>query len=223
MGLKVYIASITGNTEIRKQVQRTMMIIEGMNAPFEAIDITLRENAEQREWMREHAKHDEHPGPPLPPQFFFDDTYLGDYLDFYDAVEDNILPQFLHLLPAETSSSAENSRETSAGRSVEKGAVEEEEGEGEDQAEDEQEVEEDEEELANIHRVPDDDEVGEALQDEQEEEEHVEKESSREVSEEKKTEGEEEVGEEEEAEEGEDEEEEDEEVEDVELEDDEEE
>jgi len=222
MGLKVYIASITGNTEIRKQVQRTMMIIEGMNAPFEAIDITLRENAEQREWMREHAKHDEHPGPPLPPQFFFDDTYLGDYLDFYDAVEDNILPQFLHLLPAETSSSAENSRETSAGRSVEKGAVEEE-GEGEDQAEDEQEVEEDEEELANIHRVPDDDEVGEALQDEQEEEEHVEKESSREVSEEKKTEGEEEVGEEEEAEEGEDEEEEDEEVEDVELEDDEEE
>uniref|UniRef100_A0A915ACV7 SH3 domain-binding glutamic acid-rich-like protein n=1 Tax=Parascaris univalens TaxID=6257 RepID=A0A915ACV7_PARUN len=99
MPLNVYIASITGNTEIRKQVQRTLMILEGLGVPFNAIDITLRGNDKQREFMRENAINERWDGVPLPPQFFHNDTYIGNYFDFEEAVEDNHLPEFLRLIP----------------------------------------------------------------------------------------------------------------------------
>ncbi|VDN53279.1 unnamed protein product [Dracunculus medinensis] len=99
MTLTVYIASITGNTEIRKQVQRTLMILDGLGVPFKTIDITLRGNEEHRKFMRENANNERCDGVPLPPQFFLDDKYLGNYLDFEEAVEDNLLPEFLQLVP----------------------------------------------------------------------------------------------------------------------------
>uniref|UniRef100_F1L7G0 SH3 domain-binding glutamic acid-rich protein n=2 Tax=Ascaris suum TaxID=6253 RepID=F1L7G0_ASCSU len=105
MPLNVYIASITGNTEIRKQVQRTLMILEGLGVPFNAIDITLRGNDKQREFMRENAINERWDGVPLPPQFFHNDTYIGNYFDFEEAVEDNHLPEFLRLIPPSSSDS----------------------------------------------------------------------------------------------------------------------
>lgn len=114
MPLNVYIATITGNTEIRKQVQKTLMILDGLRVPFNAIDITLRGNEQHRTFMRENAINERCSGVPLPPQFFDGEKYLGNYIDFEEAVEDNTLPQFLRLVPdnkAGSSVKKENGKE----------------------------------------------------------------------------------------------------------------
>ncbi|CAG9538004.1 unnamed protein product [Cercopithifilaria johnstoni] len=100
MTLNVYIASITANTEVRKQVQKVLMVLDGLGVPFKAIDITLRGNEQYRDFMRQNALNKRCDGIPLPPQFFVDDEYLGNYMDFEEAVEDNQLPEFLRLIPS---------------------------------------------------------------------------------------------------------------------------
>lgn len=100
MTLNVYIASITANTEVRKQVQKVLMVLDGLGVPFKAIDITLRGNEQYRDFMRQNALNERCDGVPLPPQFFADDEYLGNYMDFEEAVEDNQLPEFLRLIPS---------------------------------------------------------------------------------------------------------------------------
>uniref|UniRef100_A0A914DTR5 Uncharacterized protein n=1 Tax=Acrobeloides nanus TaxID=290746 RepID=A0A914DTR5_9BILA len=116
--LRVYIASITGNTEVRKHIQRTLMILDGLGVPFKAIDITVRGNEEEKEYMREHSKKEG--AGILPPQFFHNNDYLGNFSDFDEAVETNTLEEFLRLIPTDipdaTSSQAADeskSRETS--------------------------------------------------------------------------------------------------------------
>lgn len=56
-----------------------MMLLEGLGIPFDAIDITKPGNDEQRVWMREHAVREgnNEKQPPLPPQFFYEEDYLG--------------------------------------------------------------------------------------------------------------------------------------------------
>ncbi|KAK0426331.1 hypothetical protein QR680_009650 [Steinernema hermaphroditum] len=130
--LKVYIASIVGNTEIRKQVQRTLFILQSLNVPFEQIDIAR--NQEERAFMQEHAINKRHKGVPLPPQFFHNDNYIGNFDDFEEAVEDNVLPEFLRLI-----SSTVSRKETSE--------------EPEDEEEDEEEAEEEGEELDEAEEV----------------------------------------------------------------------
>ncbi|KAL6731059.1 hypothetical protein Aduo_001969 [Ancylostoma duodenale] len=97
--LKVFIASITANPEIRKRVQRTLMILDGLSIPFDAIDITKPGNEEQRMFMREHAIKEDVKGTPLPPQFFYNEEYLGNFVDFEEAVEDDRIAEFLRLIP----------------------------------------------------------------------------------------------------------------------------
>ncbi|GMR53658.1 hypothetical protein PMAYCL1PPCAC_23853, partial [Pristionchus mayeri] len=97
--IKVYITTITANTEIRKQVQRTVMILEGLRIPFKAIDITKPGMEEERAFMKEKAINARTKGPILPPQFFIDDNYVGNYLDFEESVEEDKLEQFLKLTP----------------------------------------------------------------------------------------------------------------------------
>ncbi|MCP9258045.1 SH3-binding domain containing protein [Dirofilaria immitis] len=93
MTLNVYIASITANTEVRKHVQKVLMVLDGLGVPFKAIDITLRGNEQYRDFMRQNALNERCDGVPLPPQFF-------NYMDFEQAVEDNQLPEFLRLIPS---------------------------------------------------------------------------------------------------------------------------
>ncbi|RCN38811.1 SH3-binding, glutamic acid-rich protein [Ancylostoma caninum] len=53
------------------------MILDGLSIPFDAIDITKPGNEEQRMFMREHAIKEDVKGTPLPPQFFYNEEYLG--------------------------------------------------------------------------------------------------------------------------------------------------
>ncbi|VDN90474.1 unnamed protein product [Brugia pahangi] len=86
--------------QVRKQVQKVLMVLDGLGVPFKAIDITLRGNEQYRDFMRQNALNERCDGIPLPPQFFADDEYLGNYMDFEEAVEDNQLPEFLRLIPS---------------------------------------------------------------------------------------------------------------------------
>ncbi|CAL2027987.1 unnamed protein product [Caenorhabditis brenneri] len=154
--LKVYVASATANPETKYRVQRTLMILDGLGIPFDSIDITKPEHAEQRRFMRENASKKGPNGAVLPPQFFYEDEYLGDYEDFDTSVEADTITEFLRLLPDTIESNVttnDNSTTpgdvangTADGKSDEKKAEDEEEDEEDEEwDEDEEEGEEEEE------------------------------------------------------------------------------
>ncbi|CCO25587.1 Glutaredoxin domain-containing protein [Caenorhabditis elegans] len=151
--LKVYVASATANPETKYRVQRTLMILDGLGIPFDSIDITKPEHAEQRRFMRENASKKGPNGAVLPPQFFYEDEYLGDYEDFDTSVEADTITEFLRLLPdAIESNVTTNGAEaggddtgTTTAKSDEKKAEEDDEEDeewDEDEGEDEEEGEE---------------------------------------------------------------------------------
>lgn len=86
------------------------MILDGMSIPFDVVDITKPGNEEQRQFMKEHAVKGDSKEPPLPPQFFYNEEYLGNFVDFEEAVEDDRIAEFFRLIPDEckTKSDAEN-------------------------------------------------------------------------------------------------------------------
>uniref|UniRef100_A0A7I4XX96 SH3-binding domain containing protein n=1 Tax=Haemonchus contortus TaxID=6289 RepID=A0A7I4XX96_HAECO len=106
--LKVFIASITANPEVRKRVQRVLMILDGLGIPFDTVDITKPGNEVQRMFMREHAMREDVKGNPLPPQFFYNEEYLGNFVDFEEAVEDDRIHEFLRLAPPKCKENVEN-------------------------------------------------------------------------------------------------------------------
>ena len=53
------------------------MLLDALGIPFESIDITKPEKIDDRNFMKENAKKEGSTKPPLPPQFFYNDEYLG--------------------------------------------------------------------------------------------------------------------------------------------------
>ncbi|XP_068106159.1 adapter SH3BGRL [Hyperolius riggenbachi] len=99
MVIRVYIASSSGSTSLKKNQQMIMSFLEALKIPFEEKDIAS--NEENRKWMRENVPECSRPaqGVPLPPQIFSDEKYLGDFEDFFEAKENNRLYTFLGLTP----------------------------------------------------------------------------------------------------------------------------
>ncbi|NWV71718.1 SH3L1 protein, partial [Malurus elegans] len=97
MVIKVYIASSSGSTAIKKQQQDVLGFLEANKIEFEEKDIAA--NEENRKWMRENVPEDSRPasGNPLPPRLFNDSRYLGDYNAFFEARENNAVYAFLGL------------------------------------------------------------------------------------------------------------------------------
>uniref|UniRef100_A0A8C3ULF7 SH3 domain-binding glutamic acid-rich-like protein 1 n=15 Tax=Passeriformes TaxID=9126 RepID=A0A8C3ULF7_CATUS len=97
MVIKVYIASSSGSTAIKKQQQDVLGFLEANKIEFEEKDIAA--NEENRKWMRENVPEDSRPasGNPLPPRLFNDSRYLGDYDAFFEARENNAVYAFLGL------------------------------------------------------------------------------------------------------------------------------
>lgn len=107
MVIKVYIASSSGSTSIKKQQQTVLGLLDAMKIEYEEKDIAA--NEENRKWMRENVPEENRPatGIPLPPQIFSDNRYLGDYNAFFDARENNEVYTFLGLTPPPGSKEAE--------------------------------------------------------------------------------------------------------------------
>lgn len=107
MVIKVYIASSSGSTSIKKQQQDVMGFLEVNKIQFEECDIANSE--ENRKWMRENVPEESRPttGNPLPPQIFNEERYCGNYEAFFNAREDNVVYAFLGLTAPPGSKEAE--------------------------------------------------------------------------------------------------------------------
>ncbi|KAG5886087.1 hypothetical protein JTB14_031688 [Gonioctena quinquepunctata] len=84
---------ISANTEIKSRQQRVLLILDSKNIDYEAIDITGEDSDADREFMKNNATafggtmSDPHPKTPIPPQFFNNTEYCGDY-DMFDIANE---------------------------------------------------------------------------------------------------------------------------------------
>ncbi|XP_038549277.1 SH3 domain-binding glutamic acid-rich protein isoform X19 [Micropterus salmoides] len=99
MVIKVFLASSSGSTAIKKKQQDVVGFLEALKVDYTPLDIAC--NEENRMWMRQNVPEEKKPtnGIPLPPQIFNEESYCGDYETFFDAKEDNSVYAFLGLPP----------------------------------------------------------------------------------------------------------------------------
>ncbi|XP_029111131.1 SH3 domain-binding glutamic acid-rich protein isoform X3 [Scleropages formosus] len=99
MVIKVFLASLSGSTAIKKKQQDVLGFLDALKIEYAEMDIAS--NEENRMWMRENVPGEKKPknGIPLPPQIFNEENYCGDYDTFFDAKEGNQVFEFLGLPP----------------------------------------------------------------------------------------------------------------------------
>ncbi|XP_033487054.1 SH3 domain-binding glutamic acid-rich protein isoform X18 [Epinephelus lanceolatus] len=107
MVIKVFLATSSGSTAIKKKQQDVVGFLEALKVDYTQLDIAC--NEENRMWMRQNVPEEKKPanGIPLPPQIFNEEGYCGDYETFFDAKEDNSVYAFLGLPPPPGSKEAE--------------------------------------------------------------------------------------------------------------------
>ncbi|XP_048015730.1 SH3 domain-binding glutamic acid-rich protein isoform X11 [Megalobrama amblycephala] len=113
MVIKVFLASSSGSTAIKKKQQDVVGFLEALKIDYAQLDIAS--NEDNRQWMRENVPGEKKPtnGIPLPPQIFNEEMYCGDYDTFFEAKEDNTVYEFLGLTPppgSKEAQQAENSQ-----------------------------------------------------------------------------------------------------------------
>nr|XP_019950644.1 PREDICTED: SH3 domain-binding glutamic acid-rich-like protein isoform X10 [Paralichthys olivaceus] len=141
MVIKVFLASSSGSTAIKKKQQDVVGFLEALKVEYDPLDIAC--NEENRMWMRQNVPEEKKPanGIPLPPQIFNEESYCGDYDTFFDAKEDNSVYAFLGLPPppgSKTHAEEEEQDEADDDREEEEAEVqEEEEGDVEETQEEE--------------------------------------------------------------------------------------
>ncbi|XP_029571321.1 SH3 domain-binding glutamic acid-rich-like protein isoform X31 [Salmo trutta] len=186
MVIKVFLASSSGSTAIKKKQQDVLGFLEALKVDYAPLDIAC--NEDNRMWMRENVPVEKKPtnGIPLPPQIFNEESYCGDYETFFDAKEDNAVYAFLGLPPPPGSKEAKEAEKAFILENgpVENGTVENETVESEtvengtDDAEDEENLEAEEVEEENLdddslEEVEDEEAKGEDDQPVSEEEEEL--------------------------------------------------
>ncbi|XP_067364981.1 SH3 domain-binding glutamic acid-rich protein isoform X21 [Channa argus] len=107
MVIKVFLASSSGSTAIKKKQQDVVAFLEALKVDYTPLDIAC--NEDNRAWMRQNVPEEKKPanGIPLPPQIFNEESYCGDYDTFFNAKEDNSVYAFLGLPPPPGSKEAE--------------------------------------------------------------------------------------------------------------------
>uniref|UniRef100_A0A8C5P4P1 SH3 domain-binding glutamic acid-rich-like protein 1 n=1 Tax=Jaculus jaculus TaxID=51337 RepID=A0A8C5P4P1_JACJA len=121
MVIRVYIASSSGSTAIKKKQQDVLGFLEANKIGFEEKDIVA--NEENRKWMRENVPEDSRPATGYPththtPQIFNESQYPGDYDPydaFFEARENNAVYAFLGLPAPPGSKEAEAQAKQQAG------------------------------------------------------------------------------------------------------------
>nr|XP_029528204.1 SH3 domain-binding glutamic acid-rich protein-like isoform X22 [Oncorhynchus nerka]XP_046150010.1 SH3 domain-binding glutamic acid-rich protein-like isoform X24 [Oncorhynchus gorbuscha] len=203
MVIKVFLASSSGSTAIKKKQQDVLGFLEALKVDYAPLDIAC--NEDNRMWMRENVPVEKKPtnGIPLPPQIFNEESYCGDYETFFDAKEDNAVFAFLGLPPPPGSKEAKEAEKAFILENgpVENGTVEIETVESEtvengtDDAEDEENLEAEEVDEENL-----DDDSLKAPMKQEEAQEEVEDEEAKGEDDQPVSEGEEDLGSEEEEE-----------------------
>ncbi|KAM6932613.1 SH3 domain-binding glutamic acid-rich protein isoform 4-T4 [Lycodopsis pacificus] len=148
MVIKVFLASSSGSTAIKKKQQDVVGFLEALKVEYAPLDIAC--NEENRMWMRQNVPEEKKPsnGIPLPPQIFNEEGYCGDYETFFDAKEDNMVYAFLGLPPPPGSKQAQAEEEEEQEEEELRQLEEEEEAEVQEEEEEEEDLEETQEEEA---------------------------------------------------------------------------
>nr|XP_046171720.1 SH3 domain-binding glutamic acid-rich-like protein isoform X36 [Oncorhynchus gorbuscha] len=148
MVIKVFLASSSGSTAIKKKQQDVLGFLEALKVDYAPLDIAC--NEDNRMWMRENVPVEKKPtnGIPLPPQIFNEESYCGDYETFFDAKEDNAVYAFLGLPPPPGSKEAKEAYLENG--PVENGTI----VNGTDDAEDEENLEAEEENIDDDTLAP---------------------------------------------------------------------
>ncbi|XP_028819848.1 SH3 domain-binding glutamic acid-rich-like protein 3 [Denticeps clupeoides] len=91
MGIKLYYTTVTASREVKSQQAEVMRILDSKSIQYELIDISA--GGSIRDEMRSKS------GNPTaaPPQIFNEDQYCGDYEMFSEAVEADMVKQFLKM------------------------------------------------------------------------------------------------------------------------------
>jgi len=97
MVIKVYVSGISPNKEVKTRQQRALLILDAIQVDYKVIDITEPGNEETRDFFKENCKKRDPEPLPLPPQFFNEDKYCGDWEDFFAASDEDTLYAFLQL------------------------------------------------------------------------------------------------------------------------------
>ncbi|XP_063161416.1 SH3 domain-binding glutamic acid-rich protein isoform X3 [Candoia aspera] len=99
MVIKVFVATSSGSTAIKKKQQEVVGFLEANKIDFKEMDIACDED--NRKWMRENVPGEKKPqnGIPLPPQIFNEEQYCGDFDSFFCAKEENYIYSFLGIAP----------------------------------------------------------------------------------------------------------------------------
>ncbi|KAM6096908.1 adapter SH3BGRL-like [Chlamydotis macqueenii] len=169
MVIKVFVATSSGSTAIKKKQQEVVGFLEANKIDFQQMDIAGDED--NRKWMRENVPGEKKPqnGIPLPPQIFNEERYCGDFESFFSAKEENIIYSFLGLAPPPGTKETEKSdatdkteahtedktdegasEEAQSGQSPSEDQQEGEEEEGEEEGEKEEEKQEEGEETEEV-------------------------------------------------------------------------
>ncbi|XP_068011367.1 SH3 domain-binding glutamic acid-rich protein [Melanerpes formicivorus] len=112
MVIKVFVATSSGSTAIKKKQQEVVGFLEANKIDFQQMDIAGDED--NRKWMRENVPGEKKPqnGIPLPPQIFNEERYCGDFESFFSAKEENVIYSFLGLAPPPGTKESEKSDAT---------------------------------------------------------------------------------------------------------------
>lgn len=97
MVIKVYVSLISCSQEIKKNQQRTIMILESKNIPYVAIDITDPSQEEAKEYVVKTAIPKPNAKVPVTPQIFNEADYCGDFDQLDMSNECDTLGDFLKL------------------------------------------------------------------------------------------------------------------------------
>ncbi|KAH8856522.1 SH3 domain-binding glutamic acid-rich-like protein isoform 1 [Schistosoma japonicum] len=103
MVVEVYISSTSGNTNVKSRQQYIMNVLSAAKIPFEVKDISSSETYKQfmQKVLKDNGKT------PIAPQLFFGSEYLGDYEEFIQANENEMLFEFLKVNDTSRASSVE--------------------------------------------------------------------------------------------------------------------
>ncbi|RWS22562.1 SH3 domain-binding glutamic acid-rich protein-like protein, partial [Leptotrombidium deliense] len=111
MVIKVYLSGISASKEVnlnyltftlkflqkvKTRQQRALLLLDTLKVKYESIDITEPGHEEDRQMIKEKCNKRDG-SVPLPPQFFNDDEYCGDWFDFEIASDHDRVLAFLKL------------------------------------------------------------------------------------------------------------------------------
>lgn len=97
MVVKLYISQISASNEIKKRQQRAKMILDSLGISYEIVDVTEPGHEKERDQLANVCTKRGSQTVALPPQFFNDDTYCGDYEDFDSANDEDKVKVLLKL------------------------------------------------------------------------------------------------------------------------------